>query len=126
MQMLALHDTSELLQPLAMAKPRIVWTLADVFLMLRRATDMTQAELADAAGIARTTVNELETGKVKSDQETLERIAGKLGVTLADVYAYRDDVNLLLSLPTSGRESVRDLALGLRPASEQSSPDDQH
>lgn len=119
MQMLALPDTSYLLQPQAMTKPRLVWTLGDVFRKVRQARGLTQGRLALRAQVNRTTVNELETGKVDSDQETQRRIARALGVTMADVYAYLHDVNLLLGLAVEARETVRDLADGLRPSVEQ-------
>jgi len=53
-------------------------------LRLRKKSGLTQAELADKAGLNKNTVCWLETGKMKSVQfSTLEMIADVLGVPVA-------------------------------------------
>lgn len=55
---------------------------------VRRAElDMTQYELADKAGVARTIVNQIETGKRQNyTSETMEKIAIALECELSDIF----------------------------------------
>ena len=92
----------------------ITWTLADVFRKLREEKGWRQAELAGHAQLHRTTVTELETGRVEPDPETQRRIARALGVTLGQVYAYLDQLNLLLDLEEPERQTVLALAERLK------------
>lgn len=57
---------------------------------LRLAGDLSQQELADAIGVSKVTISDLERGKMQLTVEYMRRIARALGVTAADVLA-RDD-----------------------------------
>lgn len=58
---------------------------------IRENLGITQAELAEKAGIARTTVWKLEVGDdVATTTKTLERIADVLGVCLKDLFLPQD------------------------------------
>lgn len=105
--MLALRDSNGLLQHTAVPSlPEIEWTLADVFRKLREMRGLRQGQLAAKAKVNRTTVNELETGKVQPDQRTQEKLATALGVSLRRVYADRDAANLLAGLSEVDRQEV--------------------
>jgi putative transcriptional regulator len=54
---------------------------------LRGEAGLTQAELAERAGVGRVTVVRIENGKMYARTETLRRLARALGVTLADLLA---------------------------------------
>lgn len=49
---------------------------------------MTQAELADAIGLTRQTVNAIELGKYSPSLEVAFQIAGVFEVSLNDVFTY--------------------------------------
>lgn len=51
----------------------------------RRTARLTQAELAERAGAAQTTIGGLECGDHGASDDLLERIAEVLGVTVADL-----------------------------------------
>ncbi|NBX04275.1 MAG: XRE family transcriptional regulator [Alphaproteobacteria bacterium] len=53
--------------------------------LFRRLKKMTQAELAEKAGIARPYLTEIETGKKQGSIPVLKAIAGALGVELNDI-----------------------------------------
>ncbi len=53
---------------------------------LRQAYDMTQAQLADLAGVSRVTVNRVESGKYIPDGRTMLKLAAALCVPAADVF----------------------------------------
>lgn len=46
----------------------------------------TQAELASIAGVARSTLGEIERHQMKGDTQTLRDIAKALGITLEELY----------------------------------------
>lgn len=52
---------------------------------------MTQAELADAIGLTRQTVNAIEQGKYSPSLEMAFRIARVFGVGLDDVFDYPEE-----------------------------------
>lgn len=51
---------------------------------------MTQAQLADALGVTRQTVNAIEQGKYSPSLEVAFQIARVFGVSLDDVFQYPD------------------------------------
>lgn len=53
--------------------------------------EMTQAELADAIGVTRQTVNAIEQGKYSPSLEVAFKIARVFEVPLDDVFGYPDD-----------------------------------
>ena len=55
------------------------------------ADEMTQAELADAIGLTRQTVNAIEQGKYSPSLEMAFRIARVFGVGLDDVFDYPEE-----------------------------------
>ena len=55
------------------------------------ADEMTQAELADAIGLTRQTVNAIEQGKYSPSLEVAFRIARVFGVGLDDVFDYPEE-----------------------------------
>jgi len=58
----------------------------------RKEAGLTQAELAERAGVGRITVVRLENGKIDARTQTLRRIARALGVQLVDLLAPGEDV----------------------------------
>lgn len=52
---------------------------------VRRANGFTQEQLAAASGVHRVTIARLENGKASAKVETLERLAGALGVLVDDL-----------------------------------------
>lgn len=51
---------------------------------IRESKGLTQAELADKAGVRRATVSDIETGKTtRIDLDTMEKLANALGVDAA-------------------------------------------
>ena len=52
---------------------------------VRRAKGFTQEQLAAASGVHRVTIARLENGKASAKVETLERLAGALGVLVDDL-----------------------------------------
>lgn len=59
---------------------------------MRQIAGFSMAELAEAAGLSPEGVYKIETGKVSPRGSTLRKIAGVLGVTVADLYA-RDEAS---------------------------------
>ena len=53
--------------------------------------EMTQAQLADALGVTRQTINAIEQGKYSPSLEVAFRIARVFGVSLEEVFSYPDD-----------------------------------
>ena len=51
----------------------------------RRYRGLTQAALAEAAGVSRVTVAEIETGRKQGSLQTLRALAGALGIGLDDL-----------------------------------------
>ena len=69
-----------------MAKPTKV---SNTIRRLRfEADEMTQAELAEAIGVTRQTVNAIEQGKYSPSLEVAFKIARVFGVALEEVFAY--------------------------------------
>ena len=58
---------------------------------LLQEADMTQAELAQAVGIARPNLSNIVTGKTNPSLGTLESIADALGVEVADLFRPQED-----------------------------------
>jgi transcriptional regulator with XRE-family HTH domain len=52
---------------------------------LRRLRALSQQELADSAGVGRNTVSRIERGESGAHGRTLRRLAGALGVDVADL-----------------------------------------
>ena len=52
---------------------------------LRNARRLYAFELADRAGLARSVVSKVETGKTKPEQSTINKLAQELGVTVAEL-----------------------------------------
>jgi transcriptional regulator with XRE-family HTH domain len=52
---------------------------------LRRLRAMSQQELADAAGVGRNTISRIERGETGAHGRTLRRVAGVLGVDVAEL-----------------------------------------
>lgn len=101
-----------------MPRLRLEWTLGDVVRKIRQQRGLTQEQLAKAAQVNRGTVVELEIGAVEPEIATLKRIAKALGVSMADIYGWLRDLNLLFSLDAADGQLVRDLMearLGLAP-----------
>lgn len=53
--------------------------------------EMTQAELAEATGVTRQTVNAIEQGKYSPSLEVAFKIASVFGVPLEEVFQYPSD-----------------------------------
>ena len=53
--------------------------------------NMTQAELAEAIGIARPNMSNIVNGKITPTLKTLESIAGALGVEVAELFRPQED-----------------------------------
>jgi transcriptional regulator with XRE-family HTH domain len=51
----------------------------------RRAREMTQAQLAERAGVSRATIARIETGEANPDLDTMSKIARGLGVPTAEL-----------------------------------------
>lgn len=93
------------------------WEAADVLRLVgrnvmrrRTAAELTQAELADAAGLSRSYVNEVEHGRRNLTVQSLHRIALALGCIEPDLFEVDAEVNasaVLSPLPSS-RRSRRD------------------
>lgn len=56
----------------------------------RRARGLTQAELAERAGIALETVSRIEQGHTRPTIRTLDKIAGALGIPVRDLFSGED------------------------------------
>ena len=59
--------------------------MADTLRQLRRARGLTQAALAERAGVHRTTIGQIERGTWLPHHSTARRIAAALGVRLAAI-----------------------------------------
>lgn len=55
--------------------------------------EMTQQELAEKVGVTRQTINAIELGKYSPSLEVAFRIAHALGVSLEEVFSYREDAD---------------------------------
>ncbi|HEX6994950.1 MAG TPA: helix-turn-helix transcriptional regulator [Gammaproteobacteria bacterium] len=53
--------------------------------------EMTQQELADKVGVTRQTINAIELGKYSPSLEVAFRIAHALGVSIEEVFSYREE-----------------------------------
>lgn len=87
--------------------------------------DLTQKELAERAGVARQTINNIEHGRTRGQEGKLRRIADALGVTIEDInpkvpaplleFSYEQRRTLLGLLaskhlpPVPGGDDLRDL-----------------
>jgi transcriptional regulator with XRE-family HTH domain len=58
---------------------------------LRRLRAMSQQELADAAGVGRNTISRIERGETGAHGRTLRRVAGVLGVDVAELVKKESD-----------------------------------
>lgn len=72
-----------------MAKPTLVQN--NIRVLRFNHGEMTQAQLADALGVTRQTINAIEQGKYSPSLEMAFRIARVFGVALDDVFSYPDD-----------------------------------
>jgi transcriptional regulator with XRE-family HTH domain len=64
--------------------------LGRVIASLRERRGLSQGELADAAGITQSTISRMERGQAQPDAFTLTRLAGALGVSVADITTFTD------------------------------------
>lgn len=62
---------------------------------LRLAQSLSQQALADAIGVSKVTISDLELGKMKLDTNYMRRIAGALGVQPADLLPLSDNPDAL-------------------------------
>ena len=67
---------------------------------LRRHDHLTIAEVAEQAGISRGMLSKIENGQVSTSLDTLNRIAGALGVSLAHLFRY-------FNVPAGNAQHVR-------------------
>jgi len=67
------------------------YELTNLIKVERARNDVTQEELAEALGISRTTVNEVETGKRKPTVITALRIAKYFGVNMEYLFIIKND-----------------------------------
>lgn len=75
---------------------------------LREALGLTQAELADRAGVRRATVNRIENARVTAiDLGVLEKIADVLRVEPGFIIVRAPDTNDSTEHPTKGKRSRR-------------------
>lgn len=84
----------------------VVWTLGDVVRKLRGDRRWTQAGLGERAGVHSTVIVRLERESAKSERGTIERVARALEVSVADLYAYAEEISLAAELSESERRSV--------------------
>jgi len=56
-------------------------------------SEMTQQELAEKVGVTRQTINAIELGKYSPSLEVAFRIAHALGVSLEEVFSYREETD---------------------------------
>lgn len=68
------------------------WTLGDVVKKLRERKGWTQEQLAEAAGVNTGTVVSLEAEGNRTKQETLQRVAEALGVSVSLIYQAAESV----------------------------------
>ena len=80
----------------------------------REERGMTQAALAEIAGLATASISQLETGQQGYRQETLQAVASALGITPADLLSRSPDAEPeLLSLWALIPDDRKQLALGV-------------
>lgn len=85
---------------------KVVWTLGDVVRKLRADLGWTQAELGARADLHQTAINRLERNSDKSERSTIERAARALNVSVADLYAYAEELSLSAALSEGERRAV--------------------
>ena len=66
---------------------------------IRRYKDITQVQLAELAGVSLETISNIERGKSAASFETIEKLAGVLGVEILELF---DFSTLPPSRPTGG------------------------
>lgn len=84
------------------------WTLGDVIRKLRQAKGWTQEELATRAEINEISVVRLERESERSERTTIERVARALDVSVADLYAFMEEITLLAELSAGERRHLGD------------------
>lgn len=62
-----------------------LWSMSSQIRRLRKERDLSQAALAELAGVEQGTISKIEIGTRRGDPETLSKIANALGVTVADL-----------------------------------------
>lgn len=62
---------------------------------LRQMQDMTQEELAEAAGISTSFLGGIERGAKSPTIETIEKLAGALGLTLGEMMSFESDIKVV-------------------------------
>ena len=86
---------------------RVVWTLGDVVRKLRDQRGWTQADLGEQADVHQTVIGRLEKNSDKSERSTIERVARALEVSVADLYAYAEELSLAAELTDAERRNVQ-------------------
>lgn len=86
---------------------KVSWTLGDVVRKLRADRGWTQQELGGRADLHQTAVNRLERNSDKSERSTIERAARALDVSVADLYAYAEELSLAAELTEVERRNVQ-------------------
>lgn len=105
--------------------------------LLRVAAGLTQSDLAEAAGVSRPTIIDMERGAKVPQQEKLVRILAVLGVDVAGSSPFSEQTDLWLSImgalieaiPDGRREpavnaAIRELSAGVQGASVGTTDDD--
>ena len=85
---------------------KVLWTLGDVVRKLRADKGWTQQELGTRADLHQTAVNRLERNSDKSERSTIERAARALNVSVAELFAYADELSLTAELSDAERRAV--------------------
>jgi transcriptional regulator with XRE-family HTH domain len=72
---------------------------------IREERGLSQQALADSSGVNKATINQIERGRRSPNLETLEKLAGALGVELADFFP-KAQAPLPLDIPAGGASSL--------------------
>jgi transcriptional regulator with XRE-family HTH domain len=65
----------------------------------RLALEMSQSQLADAIGMLRTSISNIEAGRQKTPIHVLYKICGVLGVEATELLPNLEEINQLLTVP---------------------------
>jgi transcriptional regulator with XRE-family HTH domain len=72
---------------------------------IREERGLSQQGLADASGVNKATINQIERGRRSPNLETLEKLAGALAVEMADFFP-KAQARLPLDVPAAGADSL--------------------
>ncbi len=81
--------------------------LANNIIMARKAIMLTQEELAERAGISRTTLAKIEVGDIDPLLSTIDRIADALKISPSFILMSKDDLRAILNLLENSEEIKR-------------------